>query len=104
MIVLFRVLGAVLLAVVTKVPASDPERRERKDAVHAKRRWWALRWQIHRAKREGEVARLTKRLRGYVEELERLGEDIAEEEALFQEIIMTEESIEEKKHGKDLRG
>jgi len=87
LVLILKILGSLAPQVVGSIPPPDPERRERRDAMRAKRRWYAARRRLHLAEEreapDRRILHLTGVLAKWDEALERLGEDISAEEARF---------------------
>ena len=88
----FLLRAAINLAplVIGKLPDPDPAARERRQAGHAKKRWHVVAGKIHRSPTDPRTAlgrarrdQLHAELAKWSEILERLGEDVNAERALF---------------------
>ena len=87
LVLILKILGGLAPQVMDSIPPPDPERRERRDAMRAKRRWYAARRRLYLAKKRNapdrRILHFVGALAKWEEALERLGEDIAAEEARF---------------------
>lgn len=87
LVLILKILGGLAPQVMDSIPPPDPERRERREVMRAKRRWYAARRRLYLAEERGAPDRrllhLTGALAKWDEALERLGESIAAEETRF---------------------
>lgn len=83
--------GTVIPLIFKALHPPDLSRRERRDASQAKSKWWGARRRLHLAHTRGvsprAALRIEQSLARWAEELERLGEDMEQEEADFQQAL-----------------
>tara|TARA_Y100001973_G_C5139540_1_gene302205 strand:+ start:850 stop:1146 length:297 start_codon:yes stop_codon:yes gene_type:complete len=89
-VILKLVLGIVPM-IFDSVPPPDPERRERRDAMRAKRQWWIHRRRLHVAQDKNapiqRILRIRASLAKWEEALERLDENVEVEEMAFKLLL-----------------